>query len=207
MLKYVCILQGGRIPMKLSLKRYLFTSLIAISTFSVGYHVNAAGQYWSGGFPSSFIKDYRYIVSGGTTTEQNDFRYAASKWNGISSKVSLSENQKGSKVSLITTTNTSEVPSAYIGYTWTYNSSGSVASTSSTWAVADVKVYKTNLSNYYPGSDYRGAFQTVAMHEIGHSLSLSHNDTVSCLMESEMRGFYTAPARADKENLKAKWGE
>lgn len=172
-----------------------------ISTFADGKHL------FSGSYRSSDASNLKYVLSGGDATYQNMMRAGANAWNGISSKVALSENNTGAKMSIYksTTTTTGLLGRMYPYYKNFYGGLSEDTSLTNVWEVTDVYGYDNQMTNcnmniYQKQSNYS--------HEVGHALSLAHTSDLPSSTYTVMRqGIQQiGPQLTDKDHLKLKWG-
>ena len=149
----------------------------------------------------SYVSDLRFIMEGGTTSEQtNIISPGALQWNNISSGVSLSNNSSNSKCTIAWTTFTDP---DYSGHTMVYNYYGQeIDDYTSTWYSTRCEIYYNNISGYTNSEK-----KAVVTHEVGHALGL--NEATDMSAKPVMRqGIDKAlsPNQVDKAHLKLKWG-
>lgn len=180
---------------------FLVAALIGIGTSSLVY---ADSQHlFSGGYPTSVVKDLRYIVSGGTSSFQtNVMKPAPLWWNGVSSNVKLSYTSTSAKLSLIV----DEDGNGYTGYMFPYyqNAVGGLSldeECDDVWFVTDCYGYTTEWTD--AGYNDTNKKNTYA-HEVGHALSMAHT-TETAVMRTGQKSF-SGLQTADKSHLKLKWG-
>lgn len=163
-----------------------------------------AGTF-SGGFGTGKLT---YGVGGGSSSIA---KTAASQWNGVSSKVSLTytsaTDKYGSKGNIITYFDSSNAPTAgALGYTYVYKSwtglSGSIGTTSDRWVKAVVYQYKSSYLDTTTKKTH------TATHELGHALSVAHpnSSSTNAVMQQGARTSYKLQPY-DKNNLISKWGK
>lgn len=176
--------------------------------FNNSFAASGSQYLFTGGFPAANVQSLKYVLSGGDTSYQSLMSSGANMWNSISSKVSVSLNSEGAKVSIYKSTTTTQ---GLMGQMFPYyrNRFGSlVQDTNCTniWECADVFGYENQMSSYGYNDTNR---KSVYCHEMGHALSLAHNDSTTYLiMNSDATNVKIAvlPHSDDKSNLKLKWG-
>lgn len=163
----------------------------------------AFANVFTGGFPSNDVKSLKYVISGGDSNyQQNIMKAGCNAWNGISSKVAVSNNNSGAKVSVYkSTTNTSglwgEARPYYKKYgIWIYDSA-----CVNIWGIADVYGYDNQMSN---SNLLNSEKKAVFTHEMGHILSLAHISSDGVMVSGRNKSL--TPTTTDKNNLKLKWG-
>lgn len=178
----------------------LYIIASTISVFADAQHI------WTGGLPTSVISDFRYVVSGGTYAQQNIMKAGANAWNGISSKVKLSNNATSAKMNIYWSSSPVNGNYGYC-YTW-YNDSGTLREDTirtRVWFCIDAYVYDNQMViNGF--NDYQK--QSNVTHEVGHALSLAHTNNLPATTYTVMRQGkqQIGPQMEDKNHLKLKWG-
>ncbi|QOS97834.1 matrixin family metalloprotease [Brevibacterium sp. JNUCC-42] len=196
----------------LKLRKILVTSFMLSSLFSIGYSVANAEtgtEYtFTGGFKSSDVSDLKYVVSGGNSSYQKMMEAGVQAWNDVSSKVNVSYGSDG-KVSVYkSTTSVSGLNGRIDPYY--RNVVGGLSLDKkcvNIWETVDVFGFDNNLEKLNLDSDEKKA---VYMHEMGHALSMAHNDSKKYLL---MNTYTQDTVKAltlksdDKGNLRIKWGK
>jgi hypothetical protein len=158
---------------------------------------------WSGGFGSASSLKWTSSLS---STYLSDYVIpGANGWNGISSKVNLTQVSSGTYQIRVSTQ--SDPRYGVVGEMIAYCPSGSGYTKCggyTPWGSAQVFGYTNQIANF--SLTKTQIISSVYSHEFGHSLSLGHND-------SELPAVMTAnavttilPQAADKSHLKSKWG-
>jgi hypothetical protein len=158
--------------------------------FSGGFG-SALGLRWTSSLSSTYLSDY--VIP------------AANGWNGISSKVTLTQVSSGTYQIKVNTSTTASFGT--VGEMIQYCSFGSgaaVCQTETPWTSVQVLGYTNQIANFYLTKTE--IISTVYAHEFGHALSMAHNtiDTPS-LMETGSKKTIL-PQATDKSHLKLKWG-
>lgn len=200
--------------MKRRLKKYLVSTFMFSSLFVLGYSIaNAAtgSQYlWIGGFPASEVKAIGYVMSGGTSSYQkNIMKAGVESWNGISTKVRVLYDNEDAKISVY---KSSSSVSGLNGRMDPYyeNALGRLKfdeNFDNVWEVADIFGFDNNMDKLKLTDDEKKA---IYIHEMGHALSLKHNDsTYYLIMNTDTLDTAAATTLKsdDKGNLKLKWGK
>jgi hypothetical protein len=164
-------------------------------------------QYYSGGFPASQMVQVRWTSTNLSADYLTKYvRPAVNGWNGVSSKVSLSQVVE----SLPYDVNVIFGNSPRYGQVGVMNPScpptTGICPSTGTWKKAEVvgfinQIVNLNLSD----TEIVGS---VYAHEFGHALAMDHSSpptgTIS-VMPAGIRTTYSAQA-FDKANLRKKWG-
>lgn len=193
------IVKSMKVTVKITLLLMAFVGGQIVSAHS------GDGHTYTGGYRSSDAADLKFVISGGDSNYQTLMKNAALSWNGISSKVKLSNSSTGAKMSIIKSTKDPSDPTLVGKMFPYYYYFGNLipASNSDVWDLVDAKGYSEAMFGYQSFE-----IQSVYTHEIGHALSLGHNQTKPTIMYNPFyRTTYpTSPTTADKDHLKLKWG-
>ncbi len=183
-------------------------SSLAIATFMLVHSESVSADavhLFSGGFPASTIQNLTYYKDPSLTTYTyaDEVDKAAPSWNGISSKVKLTNGASTAKVKVYagnySTQTWNGIMDPYSG--GTYDPEGD-----DIWDSARIRL------NYYQMTTQKSlnslSIQSVAGHEFGHALSLKHTGrSVSIMTDDYYDDFsYYLPQTMDKDHLKLKWG-
>ena len=191
---------------KIKHKNLFFLALVSFlcictAAFSDATHV------FTGGYSAANVSSLKYVISGGDTDYQNMMKAGANAWNGISSKVSVSNNNTGAKMSIYKGTTTS---SGTLGRMIPYykNILGGLSedtSLTNIWSVTDVYGYDNQMEAF---SMTKIQKQSNYSHEVGHALSMAHTNDLPSTTSTVMRqGIQSiGPQPTDEGHLKLKWG-
>ncbi|QOT00354.1 hypothetical protein JNUCC42_06425 [Brevibacterium sp. JNUCC-42] len=186
--------------MRKKLKIAIVTTLSCVSLFSAVAYADYGKKYlFTGGLRASYVKNIKYVLAGGSSSYQKKVMKAGVEaWNDISSKVNVSEGNSGAIVSVILTN--SNKNNLY-GIMMPFADGDRDYELDDIWDNIDVIGYDNTLSRI--GIDeQRGVFT----HEMGHALSLAHNDSDSDLIMHSVN-LSTGIQTDDEKNLKLKWGK
>lgn len=183
-------------------KRSLIGGLVLFLFSSLLFSSSASANYWSGSTSTGGHAKVNYASSVSSYGYTSIYDTAISRWNGISSKVSVK------KASASYTTDTYYVGTTSVadrtGYMQPMGARGSVCY-DCTWTYTRVYLYDNNMDKF----DYSTTNRTAtAVHEVGHSLKLAHtpsSSSSSSIMKQGRKSF-TYPTSYDKGQLKNKWG-
>ncbi|TPG69754.1 hypothetical protein EEL31_15505 [Brevibacillus laterosporus] len=185
--------------MRKKLKIAIVTTLSCVSLFSAVAYADYGKKYlFTGGLRASDVKNIKYVLAGGSSSYQKKVMKAGVEaWNGVSKKVKISEGNSGAIVSVILT----NAPTANLyGIMIPFSDGDRDWGLDEIWDNIDVIGYDNVLSSI--GIDeQRGVFT----HEMGHALSLAHNDSDSDLIMHSVK-LSTDIQTDDEKNLKLKWG-
>jgi hypothetical protein len=194
------------------MKKVFLKCLVVFFSFiliSLNISASSGSKYlFTGGFPSSNIQDLKFVISGGNNSYQKNIISAGAKaWNDISSKVKISNNSTGAKVSIYKTSGKlSRVYGSTCAYYSTFYGIAYDFSNAQIWNCVDIYGYDNQMDTAgYTDSDKK----CIYMHEMGHALSLAHNDSNTfIIMNPSASNIISAlyPRNDDKNNLKLKWG-
>jgi hypothetical protein len=164
-------------------------------------------QYYSGGFPASRMVQVRWASTNLSADYLTKYvRPAVNGWNGVSSKVSLSQVVE----SLPHDINVIFGNSPRFGQVGVMNPScpptTGICPSTGTWSKAEVVGFINQIVNLsLSDTEIIGS---VYAHEFGHALAMEHSlpptGTIS-IMPAGIRTTYSAQA-FDKANLRKKWG-
>lgn len=191
---------GENARMRKKLKIAIVTTLSCVSLFSAVAYADYGKKYlFTGGLRASDVKKIKYVIAGGSSSYQrNVMKAGVEAWNGISSKVKVTEGSSGAKVSVILTN--SDKNNLY-GIMMPFSNEARDYDLDEIWDNIDVIGYDNTLSRIGL-SEQKGVFT----HEMGHALSLAHNDSDSDLIMHSVE-LSTDIQTDDEKNLKLKWGK
>jgi hypothetical protein len=181
--------------------------LISITdTFAYGVPVESA--VFPGGYRSSAASNIKYIIYCSDSKLSSLMTAAANSWNGCHPRVKLSYNSSSSNMSLIKGSSLEDgvcgVMNAYyngaLGLSIDYD-------LNDIWAETDCIIYDNHCLIYGYNSDWDR--QSILAHEIGHALSLAHQEDGQVSVMAQHTNYntkYLYPQRIDIDNLKLKWG-
>jgi hypothetical protein len=179
---------------------------IAIGLCSIP-KVLAIGEYDTSGFAPSVVQNIKWIPDTNLTTTYVNTYVAGSpeKWNGISSKVSVSRGTT-TVYNVRILGGTANDPTL-VGLTVPFCSAGNgnvCQGGSKTWTAARIFLYESVMQSSGFTTERRKA---AVAHEFGHALSLQHvlTSTVLSLMKPTLPTTSTVE-NLDKANLRGKWG-
>lgn len=183
----------------------VLVAIASITTASGPAHV------FTGGYPVDVVQNLRYVVSGGTSNYQQNIMIAgANQWNGISSKVSVSMNSSGARMSIL---QGSTPVQGLLGEMKPFkqNMLGQwiPALPTDVWYATDVIIYENQFvlleQHGVPITDV-GRRATLS-HEVGHALSLAHTNDIPTVENMDQGlGKAPTPTSVDKFHLTLKWG-
>jgi len=181
--------------------------MVLALTFGLTTSAFGLGEVFTGGYPASDVSGLKYIISGspGSTYDNNIIKPAAYDWNFISTKVSLTYNSSGAKMSVLVRGSSG---SDVVGRMYPYyrNSLGRlVVDTNLTniWERAECIGYEDTMNGFsYTDSQKRKVY----CHEMGHALSLAHVTNGNAAVMQQGRYVPNSPTDYDKANLRLKWG-
>jgi hypothetical protein len=171
--------------------------LLPVSAFSDSQHL------WSGGFGTA--SDLRWTSSLSSSYLSDYVIPATNGWNGISSRVKLTQVSSGAYQIKVNITTSSSFGT--VGEMISYCSAGSgyvKCGGVTPWGSAQVIGYTNQITNFYLTKTE--IISTVYSHEFGHALSMGHNfvDTPSVMQQGSKSTYL--PQATDKSHLKLKWG-
>jgi hypothetical protein len=188
-------------------QKMLLLLFVIIFTLSLSGTAFALGEVYTGGYRASDVAGLKYIISGspGGSYDNDIIQPAAYDWNFISSKVSLTYNSSGAKMSVIVKGYSG---SDVLGRMYPYykNISGGLSvdtALTRVWECTDVVGYDETMNDaLFLNYEKRQVY----CHEMGHALSLAHvtNGSYSVMKPSGTDPY--SPSTYDKSNLKNKWG-
>ncbi|WPS85391.1 matrixin family metalloprotease (plasmid) [Brevibacillus halotolerans] len=186
--------------MRKKIKIAIVTAFSSVSLFSAAAYADYGKEYlFTGGLRATDVKKIKYVISGGSSSYQkNVMKAGVEAWNGISSKVKVTEGSSGAKVSVIL--KNSDKNNLY-GIMMPFSNGARDYDLDEIWDNIDVIGYENTLSKIGL-SEQRGVFT----HEMGHALSLAHNDSDSDLIMHPY-ALTTDVQTDDEKNLKLKWGK
>lgn len=183
----------------------MLVTIVSITTASGPAHV------FSGGYPVDVVQNLRYVVSGGTSNYQQNIMIAgANQWNGISSKVNLSTNSSGARMSIL---QGSTPVQGLLGEMKPYKrdmlGQWLPALPTDVWHATDVIIYENQFAwlaqKGVPITDVDR--RATLSHEVGHALSLAHTNDIPTVENMDQGlGKAPAPTSVDKFHLTLKWG-
>jgi len=172
-------------------KKYSFVSLILTAMFSIFLLVPYASAYvyYDGGYPSATYKlDFGYSRYNSTWT--NRISAAVSSWNSTSTPVWITND--GTSSNKVYAANYAD--SWYGLYTPSTNWLGSVTS-------FNIKLNSRTLNA--DASNWDHFVESTTVHEIGHSLSLDHNNNTSIMNSGRDRNTMYKPQTDDINGVNA----
>ncbi|WP_051263322.1 hypothetical protein [Tuberibacillus calidus] len=186
------------------MKKYLFFLPVLLLTVILSPVTSHAADTWSGGFSS--VNPIYYNVHTNDTYKNNYIVPAARNWNGISSKVTLSNWQNSAAAIEVyaETTSDPDLLGEFIPYyTDNFGRHRDTSCYCHTWnGGGDLIGYydnmnKNNMTDSQIISNYT--------HEFGHSLSLGHpSESSASVMHQGIQSI--GPQSLDKSNLRKRWG-
>jgi hypothetical protein len=194
--------------MQLNLSSFSLASLLAsiclLLTSELGF-----AQSYSGGFIASRVVQVRWK----STQLSSDYvtkyvRPGFNGWNGISSKVSLSQVAGGDYDVDVVPSSTTEagLVGAQFPYCLIRTTLINCGFYNEVWAFSLIAGYTNQITNLKLSDSE--IISSVYAHEMGHTLSMDHTSpptgTIS-IMKSGFRGTYL-PQAFDKTNLRKRWG-
>lgn len=200
---------------KSNLKKALLITASLSSLFTLGYAASAAtgsSYLFTGGFTQTDVSGLSYVKSGGDSAYQTNVMSGVDAWNGISTKVRVINSSTGAKVSVYKSTSTVSGLNGRMDPYYKNSFGGMTLDSAYTnvWAVADVFGFDNNMNNVSGiGSLSTSQRKAVFTHEMGHALSLKHNNSTYFLIMNQYTQDTVAaltPKTDDKGNLKLKWG-
>jgi hypothetical protein len=195
--------------MKLKLSRFSFTSLLTSIYLLVISEVGFA-QSFSGGFPASRVVQLTWAAPSLSSSYLTQYvRPGFNGWNGISSKVSLSQVVSSASHQVDVLTSSISSGPGVIGEFFPYCLvGGSLVKCLSTdvWAYAQIYGYTDQIS-YFKLTDSE-IIGSVYAHEMGHALSMKHTSPPTGTVSIMKSGFINSylPQAFDKANLTQRWG-
>jgi hypothetical protein len=196
--------------MQLNLSSSSFASLLASMCLLLTSESGFA-QYFAGGFPSSRVVQVRWAAPSLSSDYLTKYvRPGVNSWNGISSRVSISQVATSTSGSYEIDVLTSSTPrQGLVGQLIPYYLIGSKlfeSSPTDTWTYAQLFGYTNQISNFKLTDSE--IIASVYAHEMGHALSMAHTNPPTGTISIMKSGFQTSylPQAFDKANLKAKWG-
>lgn len=177
--------------------------VICLLLFTTTISVYAA-DIFPGGFPQAYVNPLKYNYNMDSSYGNSIVSPAASRWNGNSSKVSLTRSTTNAKVDVFSVTGT--IPDRW-GFTMLYYkdpSTGSLVRDYGGYEIWDYGIiygYENMMvaSNFTQGEKIENY-----CHEFGHTLSLAHVTSGSAVMALGRQDLWVTSI--DRANLRAKWG-
>lgn len=180
---------------KKSLKMFIL-SLIVFSFSST----SASANYWDDTTATGGHAKVHYSASVSSYGYTSIYDSAITKWNGISSQVSVKKASPSYTTDVYYVGNTSIIDRT--GFMQPMGARGEVC-VNCRWTYTQVYLYDNNMDKLGFSNANR---VSVAVHEIGHSLKLGHPNTTSISVMHTGRQSIIYPTAYDNSQLKAKWG-
>lgn len=184
----------------------ILLAVISTPNLVSGDHGELYSHIFSGGFSSASDLKYQIEDSKGTG---NYYRRAAQEWSKQSSRVSLSEAAQHASAQLYFMDSINGPQGSYgLMIPYYRDSRGNYQidyDATRTWTHAYVELYVNRMSDF----SYEN-YMFVTLHELGHALSLAHNNTllVSTVMRTNLGVLsHTTPTSTDRDHIHQKWGQ